>query len=48
VRTQDHMSGAIVSQERFEENKRRFHEDEKRFFKLFEDSTLEGSLGPRR
>jgi hypothetical protein len=43
VRTEEHTSQSIESKEQFEMNERCFDEGDKRFFKLFEESTFEGS-----
>jgi hypothetical protein len=43
LRSDDHVEGSIANRVLFEEDKHRFDEDGKRFFKLFIESTLEGS-----
>jgi hypothetical protein len=43
VRTDAHTSHSIHLKEQFESEERSFDEDVKRFFKLFEESTFEGS-----
>jgi hypothetical protein len=43
VRTDDHMSRSIELTEQFETVERSLGEDDKQFFKLFEESTFEGS-----
>jgi hypothetical protein len=43
VRTDDHTSLAMFLKERFENIHRSLDEDDTRFFKLFQESTLEGS-----
>jgi hypothetical protein len=48
VRADAHTSGRIDAQERFERNVHCLHEDDTRFFKLFEESTFEGSRAAAR
>jgi hypothetical protein len=48
VRTDDHTSRSIELKEEFEEHERILDEDEKRFFKLFQESTFEGSRAAKQ
>jgi hypothetical protein len=43
VRTEDHTSRHAALKESFEEGERNIHVGDKRFFKLFQESTFEGS-----
>jgi hypothetical protein len=48
VRNAIHTSRSLDSNERFERQERSLDEDDKRFFKLFEESTFEGSRAAAR
>jgi hypothetical protein len=48
VRNDNHVSRSIILKEAFEEGERRLDEEDKRFFKLFEESTFEGSRAAAR
>jgi hypothetical protein len=48
VGTDDHEREFIYAKEQFEEGERSLDEEDKRFFKLFQDSTFEGSQAAAR
>jgi hypothetical protein len=48
VRNEDHMRRSILWMEQFERDKHNLDEGKKRFFKLFEESTIEGSRAAAR
>jgi hypothetical protein len=48
LRTNEHMSLSIRLKEAFERGERSLDEDDKRFFKLFQESTFEGSQAAAR
>jgi hypothetical protein len=48
VRNNEHTARSITSKEQFEGIERAFDEDQKRFFKLFQESTFEGSQAAAR
>jgi hypothetical protein len=48
VRTEEHTSRQIELNEQFETNQRSLDDDDKKFFKLFEESTFEGSRAAAR
>jgi hypothetical protein len=48
VRTEEHTRRSLYYKERFEEGELNFNEDMKRFFKLFKESTFEGSRAATR
>jgi hypothetical protein len=47
VRCEVHTSRSIKFKEQFETHQRRLDDDDKKFFKLFEESTFEGSRARR-
>jgi hypothetical protein len=48
VQTDEHVDGYADSEESFQDTKRSYDEDDKRFFKLFTESTREGSEAAAR